>query len=102
MKDFSLLNSTIRDPRFNHLESEDSIKIVTAYHPSIDKRIIMDGFHRATALEIEIKNMRREFIPKVTIWECYGGLVHTMFPFEFSHLLTSYIESNRSNGLESG
>jgi hypothetical protein len=91
LKDFLLLPSIIADTRFNRLESEDNLKIVTAYHSSIKKRIIVDGFHRAAALEAEVKNRQRIGFPKVTIWECYGKLVHTIFPFEFSHLLTPYI-----------
>jgi len=96
LTEFSLLLSTMSDPKFNHLKTEDSIKVVTAYHPSIGKRIIVDGFHRAVALEIAIRDSKRNNIPKVTVWECYGRLVHTIFPFEFSHLLTSYIESKES------
>jgi hypothetical protein len=34
--------------------------------------------HRATALETEIKNEKRVAFSKVTIWECYGKLVHTI------------------------
>lgn len=96
LTDFLLLTSTINDPKFNHLDSEDNIKIVTAYHSSIGKRVIMDGFHRAVALEIEMRDSRRDNIANVTVWECYGGLVHTIFPFEFSHLLTSCIKSKES------
>lgn len=88
LTDFVLLTSTINDLTFNHLESKDNIKIVTAYHSSTGKRIIIDGFHRSVALEVEIRNFKIDNIPKVTIWECYGRLVHTIFPFEFSHLLT--------------
>jgi hypothetical protein len=56
LKDFLLLTSISEDTRFNCLESEDNLEIVTAYHTSIKKRVIVDGFHRATALETEIKN----------------------------------------------
>jgi hypothetical protein len=87
----------MNDPKFNHLDTEDSIRIMTAYHPSIGKRIIVDGFHSAIALEIEIRDLKKNILPKVEIWECYGSLVHTIFPFEFSHLLTSYIESKESS-----
>jgi hypothetical protein len=87
----------MNDPKFNHLDIEDSIRIMTAYHPSIGKRIIVDGFHRAIALEIEIRDLKKNILPKVEIWECYGRLVHTIFPFEFSHLLTPYIESKESS-----
>jgi hypothetical protein len=55
------------DPKFNHLNTEDSIKVVTAYHPSIGKRIIVDGSHRAVALEIAIRDSKRNNIPKVTV-----------------------------------
>jgi hypothetical protein len=88
LEDFLLLDSTIVDARFNRLESEDALKIVTVYHTSIKKRVIVDGFHRASALELEIKNGKRNVFPTVIIWECYGRFVHTIFPFEFSHLLT--------------
>ena len=64
--------------RFNRLENEDNLKIITAYHTSIKKRVIVDGFHRAAALETEIKNKERSAIPKVTIWECYDNFVHTI------------------------
>jgi hypothetical protein len=47
------------DPKFNHLNTEDSIKVVTAYHPSIGKRIIVDGFHRAVAIEIAIRDSKK-------------------------------------------
>lgn len=80
--------------RFNRLENEDNLKIISVYHTSINKRVIVDGFHRAAALETEIKNKERFAIPRVTIWECYGNLVHTIFPFEFSHLLTGEFVNN--------
>lgn len=68
----------MRDPKFNHLNTEDSIKVVTAYHPSIGKRIIVDVFLRAVALETAIRDSKRNNIPKVTVWECYERLV-TLF-----------------------
>jgi hypothetical protein len=94
LKDFLLSPSIRDDTRFNHLENEDNLMIITAYHTSIKKRVIVDGFHRAAALEAEIKNKERFAIPKVTISECYGNLVHTIFPFEFSHLLTVEFVNN--------
>ena len=60
LTEFSLLLSTMSDPKFNHLNTEDSIKVVTVYHPSIGKRIIVDGFHRAVALEIAIKGFQEK------------------------------------------
>lgn len=99
LNEFSLLTSTMNDPKINHLDTQGSIRIATAYHPLISKRIIVDGFHRATALEIETRELKRNIIPNVEIWECYGRLVHTIFPFEFSYLLTSYIESKESGNL---
>jgi hypothetical protein len=63
-----------------------NLSIVTAYHTEIKKRVIVDGFHRAVAVEIESEKSKS--IPEVTILECYGNLVHTIFPFEFCHLMT--------------
>jgi hypothetical protein len=93
LEDFLLLPDVRDDTRFSRLGSEDNLKIITAYHTTIKKRVIVDGIHRATALETETRNKKRSTIPKVSIWECYGDLVHTIFPFEFSHLLTSHIKS---------
>jgi hypothetical protein len=89
LKEFLSLPSTKDDTRFNRLQNNNEVKIVTAYHNLIKKRIIVDGFHRAVALENEIKGRKRKSIPPIRIWECYGNLVHTIFPFEFSHLMKS-------------
>ena len=60
-----------------------------------DKPVVKLKFvHRAAVLETEIKNKERFAIPRVTIWECYGNLVHTIFPFEFSHVLTGEFINN--------
>ncbi len=44
LKDSLLLTSIIADTRFNRLESEDNLKIVTAYHTPIKKRVTCRWF----------------------------------------------------------
>jgi hypothetical protein len=92
LKEFALLHTTLEDDTFNHLNDTANLAIVKGYHPIIKKRVIVDGVHRATAVEIESKKSKA--IPSIKILECYGELIHTIFPFEFSHLLTHYTELN--------
>ena len=73
--------SYIRDDmRFNRLENEDNLKIVTTYHTSIKKRVIVDGFHKAAALEAEIKNKERFAIPSQVHCLCYLHLYIKFHP----------------------
>jgi hypothetical protein len=67
------------------LKDVPNAPILSAYHGLLDKRIIVDGFHRAVALQSEIDRKGR--IPKVRIIECYGSQIHSIFPCDFCNLL---------------
>jgi hypothetical protein len=67
LKEFSSLLTTKDDTRFSHLENNDEVRIVTVHHNLIKKRIIVDGFHRAVALEDEIKGRKKKNIPHIRI-----------------------------------
>jgi hypothetical protein len=58
--------------------------IVTAYDTKKDKRLIIDGIHRAAILTSETE--KQCSMPSARIYECYGDNVDKIFPCDFSHL----------------
>jgi hypothetical protein len=58
--------------------------IVTAYDTKKDKRLIIDGIHRAAILTPETE--KQCSMPSARIYECYGDNVDKIFPCDFSHL----------------
>jgi hypothetical protein len=57
---------------------------VTAYDTKKDKRLIIDGIHRAAILTSETE--KQCSMPSARIYECYGDNVDKIFPCDFSHL----------------
>jgi hypothetical protein len=51
-QEFVLRPSVRSDSKFNHVMNRGNLSIVTAYHTETKKRVIVDGFHRAVAVEI--------------------------------------------------
>jgi hypothetical protein len=66
------------------LKNYSNIVIITAYDPESCQRLIVDGVHRAIALQIIINE--RKNIPAVEIVECYGSNVRLIFKSDFLHL----------------
>ena len=71
------------DPEFARKGEFTHKIIISAYDTQRDKRVIIDGVHRATILTNECEKRLR--IPNATIYECYGGTVDRIFPCDFSH-----------------
>ena len=62
--------------------------VTTAYHKTLDKRLVIDGVHRA--LGIESKSISNDLFPAVTIIECYSNKIDENFEFDFRHLKRTY------------
>jgi len=58
--------------------------ITTAYHTTLDKRLIVDGVHRA--LGIESKIMQIGLFSIVNLIECYSNRIDENFEYDFKHL----------------
>jgi hypothetical protein len=69
--------------QFNEKKFQDNV-IITTYDDGKQKRLIIDGLHRGAALTMACTNQNR--IPPVTIFECSGNLVTTIFPFDIIQL----------------
>jgi len=63
----------------------NEINLTSVYHPTLDKRLIVDGVHRAIGLQLKIN--KNEQIPEVRLMECYGTNVAQMFEADFGHLI---------------
>jgi hypothetical protein len=61
------------------------LQIKSAYQSAIKKRLIVDGVHRAVALQLKVYN--HENIPDIRLLECYGADVSKSFPCDFKHLV---------------
>ena len=81
LKEFALEKQNesefIRNREFSH-----NI-IITGYDTQRDKRVIIDGLHRAVILTNECEKQLR--IPNAMIYECYGAKIDRIFPCDFSH-----------------
>jgi hypothetical protein len=61
------------------------INLTSVYHTTLDKRLLVDGVHRAIGLQLRIN--KNEQIPEVRLMECYGINVAQMFEADFGHLI---------------
>jgi hypothetical protein len=75
--------STKPEFQFDETKFKDNI-IITIYDNRKQKRLIIDGIHRAVALTIACMNQHS--IPQVVIFECSGNQVMTIFPFDIIQL----------------
>jgi hypothetical protein len=64
--------------------SKNDSDFMTAYDTKKDKRLIIDGIHRAAILTSETE--KQCSMPSARIYECYGDNVDKIFPCDFSHL----------------
>ncbi|MBI4548286.1 MAG: hypothetical protein HY707_09915 [Ignavibacteriae bacterium] len=71
------------DPEFTRQGEFTGNIIISAYDTQRDKRVIIDGIHRATILTNECEKQLR--IPNATIYECYGDKVDRIFSCDFCH-----------------
>jgi len=67
------------------LTQREDLLILTAYHSLLGKRVIIDGAHRAVALDSEV-NAGRD-IPPVKVLECFGTQIHGILPADFCNLI---------------
>jgi hypothetical protein len=67
------------------LNPEKEMRILSAYDSSLDLRLIVDGIHRAIALQSQVDDGKN--IPPVTVLECYGTQMERIFPLDFAPLL---------------
>lgn len=80
---YSLYEYAARYP--STLDPDQEMRILTAFHTEVRKRLIVDGCHRAVALETEVS--KNNTIPIVTVLECFGSNVDRIFPCDFSPAL---------------
>jgi hypothetical protein len=70
------------------LDPNQEMRILSAYHSSLGLRLLVDGCHRAVALQSEVNKGKN--IPPVTVIECYGTQMERVFPCDFDSLLKTY------------
>ena len=58
--------------------------IITVFDTKKDKRLLIDGLHRAAALTMVCEE--NISIPKIVIYECYGKRVDIIFPCDIHKL----------------
>jgi hypothetical protein len=71
--------------RYNILKTKDD-SIITVYDQTIQRRLIVDGIHRAAALTMECEGSPDAKILPVTIFECFGRNVNVIFPCDIPQL----------------
>ena len=57
----------------------DNDIIITMYDTDKQKRLIIDGIHRATILRSEYENRHVELLSPMRVWECYGSRLLQFF-----------------------
>jgi hypothetical protein len=72
------------------LRRKKNIIIMTAYHPLLHKNLIIDGCHRAVAIDSLL--LEEKPIPEVEIWECRGEQLHAIFPMDFQHFVVDALK----------
>lgn len=70
---------------FDPPHSMDDMTILTAYHTSVEKRLIVDGMKRALLVEKLFQEGKE--VPEVRIIERYGPQVHVTFWADFYNIL---------------
>ena len=67
------------------LENAPNKRITAAYDIKLNKRLILDGDHRAIAIQLKVN--LGENIPEMELTECYGEHMEDIFATDFKHLL---------------
>ena len=83
LKEYAKLNPT-------QLTYPNEVLILSAFHNLLKRRIIIDGAHRAVALE---SNLTKEF-GAARIIECYGSQLHSIFPCDFNNMIVRALTTN--------
>jgi hypothetical protein len=68
---------------FDSSRFEDNV-IITAYDTVKQKRLVLDGQHRASAITIACE--KGVSMPEVRVFECYGNAVSMIFPCDVYQL----------------
>jgi hypothetical protein len=71
--------------RYNILKSQHD-SLITVYDQTIQRRLIVDGIHRAAAITMESEDNPNAKILPVKIFECYGHNVYVIFPCDIPQL----------------
>ena len=67
------------------LENAPNKRITAPYDIKLDKRLILDGDHRAIAIQLKVN--LGENIPEMELMECYGEHMEDIFATDFKNLL---------------
>lgn len=78
------------------LTTRDQILLVSAYHPPTGTRLILDGCHRAVA--VQNRSSRGLPIPEVRVLECFGVRVSEIFKTDFDPLLRIHAMNGKLKG----
>lgn len=85
LKEYTLQSDLeVKNKAKETLNKSRQLQITSAYQSAIKKRLIVDGVHRAVALQLKV--YKHENIPEIRLLECYGTDVSKSFPYDFGHL----------------
>ena len=68
----------------------EQLRVLSVYHNLLNRRLLVDGCHRAVAIEIAVK--REIEVREVEVVEAYGSQIHAIFPCDFANLLREKIQ----------
>jgi len=87
-QNFTLYEYSLLAPPSNKIfEQTREITLISVYHTTLNKRLMVDGVHRAVGLQMKLNESESEHIPEVRVLECYGKDVVEMFRCDFIHLI---------------
>ena len=66
------------------------ITLMAAFHTLLKTRLIVDGCHRAVAVETSANE--RQCVPNTEVIECYGSQLHAIFPCDFCNLISPRLQ----------
>lgn len=67
--------------------------VMSVYHTLLNTRVIVDGCHRAVAIESAV-NEGKVTIPLVKVIEAYGSQVHALFLCDFCNIVKDRLLHN--------
>lgn len=75
-------------PRHPRQVAEPTWSILGAFHTALQKRLIVDGMHRAFQTEKDWRDSEK--VRGIDVIECLGPEVHLTFPWDFRPLLATF------------
>ena len=82
------------DKLFIIKEGEEML-MLSVYHVALGKRLLVDGCHRAVALEIAVNKGTK--IKPVSILECFGTQLHGVFYADFTNMIADTLQTRVSS-----